>query len=552
MKELTTAVFWPECDLDSIEVDGEVMVLQARVEAPSGACPDCHSQSVRVHSYYTRTIRDLPLGAYAVHLKLRVRRFRCLNAVCRRQTFTEQLPQLAAPYAQRTHRLRRTLHDVGCYLSAEAGSRLLEKLRMKASGDTLLRLLRQIGSPEVETPRVLGVDDWAQRKGRTYGTILVDLERHEVVDLLPDRTATTLADWLRAYPGIETIVRDRSTEYARGASEGAPHALQVADRWHLLLNLRQVFERYLTQYYSCLKQLPPLPIDTANEVETLAPRRIPYARTGGERRTSQASRERRLVLYERVQELKREGKSILRISQKLHLHRATVRKFYYADSFPERNQRKLMSSILDPYLTYLERRHSEGCENASQLWREICQQGYPGSRSQVYKWMQGKRTVPAASTPKRYLGEVQVREIEERKRHRKAARRPSAKQLSWLLMKRVETLTERECQLLKWVRQDALVEKLHELGQQFAAMIRERLAEKLDAWLAACTETGISNLVTFAIGLRQDYGAVYAALSTVWSSGQAEGQVNRLKLVKRQMYGRAGFDLLRVRVLSPS
>lgn len=552
MQQPTAAVLWPECDLDGIEVDGEVMVFQVRVRVPSGVCPDCGSHSLRVHSYYTRTIRDLPVSEYAVSLKLRVRRFRCLNAACRRQTFTEQLPQLAAPNAQRTHRLRRTLHDVGCYLSAEAGSRLLEKLRMKASGDTLLRLLRQIRPPEVVMPRILGVDDWAQRKGRTYGTILVDLERHDVVDLLPDRTATTLAEWLRAHPGIETIVRDRSTEYARGASEGAPNALQVADRWHLLLNLRQVFERYLTQVYSRLKQLPSLPVATANEVETWAPHRIPYARTGRERRTSQASGARRLALYERVQELKREGQSILRISQSLNLHRETVRKFYYADSFPERNRRKLAPSILDPYLAYLEKRHRAGCENASQLWREIRQQGYPGSRSQVYKWMQGKRTQPAASTPKRYLNDVQVRDREERKRRRQAARLPSAKQISWLLMKRVETLTERECQLLQWVREDTLVARLYELGQQFATMIRERQAERLDAWLAACTSAGISNLVTFAVGLRQDYSAVYAALSTVWSSGQAEGQVNRLKLVKRQMYGRAAFDLLRARVLSPS
>jgi transposase len=410
---------------------------------------------------------------------------------------------------------------------------------MKVSGDTLLRLLRKATLPGVATPRVLSIDDWVQRKGRTYATILVDLERHQVVDLLPARTATTLADWLKANPGIEIIVRDRSTEYARGVSEGAPDARQVADRWHLLLNLRQVLERYLTQAYARLKQLPrPIIGGADGNTEIYVPRRLPCAPTRNERRTSQASRERCLALYESVQALKADGQPILRISQQLNLHRATVRKYYYADSFPERSQRKLMPSILDPYLTYLDERLHEGCENASQLWREICAQGYPGTRSQVYKWIQGKRTQPAPSTPKRYSGEAQGEERRELKRLRSTRGIPSAKQLAWLLTKKVEELSKREHQLLAWVRQDGLVAAVSDLAQQFAIMIRERQAELLDTWLAACIATGISNLITFATGIQQDYPAVQAAFSTVWSNGQAEGQVNRLKLVKRQMVRR--------------
>ena len=553
MEDPTAIIIWPDCELDGAEVDDGVMTLKARSKAQAGACPSCGKLSTRVHSYYTRTIRDLPFSEYAVWLKLCVRRFRCLNPACQRQTFTEQLPRLAAPYAQRTHQLKRTLNEVGCYGSSEAGSRLLEKLRMKVSGDTLLRLLRKATLPEVGTPRVLSIDDWAQRKGRTYGTILVDLERHQVVDLLPDRTATTLADWLQAHPGIEIIVRDRSTEYARGASEGAPNARQVADRWHLLLNLRQVLERYLTQAYARLKQLPRLVVDAAaSETESCVPRRLPCAPTRNERCTSQASRERRMALYESVQAMKADGQPILRISQQLNLHRATVRKYYYADSFPERSQRKLRPSILDPYLSYLEKRLHEGCENASQLWREICAQGYPGTRSQVYKWIQGKRTQPAPSTPKRYFGEAQVEERRELKRLRSTRGIPSVKQLAWLLTKKAEELSGQEHRLLAWVRQDGLVAAVNDLAQQFAMMVRERQAQLLDTWLAACTVTGISNLITFAAGIQQDYLAVQAALSTVWSNGQAEGHVNRLKLVKRQMYGRASFDLLRARVLSPS
>ena len=543
----------PDCAIDGVVVTGQEMLIQAHTTCVGAICPYCGHYSDRVHSYYTRTIRDLPISECSVCLKVRTRRFRCVSQACSHQTFTERSPELVAPYAHRSTRLRRTLGELGRFLSGEAGARLTSKLRMKSSGDTLLRLLHQITLAALPIPRVLGVDDWAQRKGRTYGTILVDLERQKVVDLLPDRTAETLSTWLHSHPGIAIIARDRSTEYARGIKEGAPQALQVADRWHLLLNIREMLKRYLTRIYGRLKRLPRLAkMETIDEQPVTKPAREAFPRTQGERDASLASRENRLARYETIQQMKWDGVCILEIAERLHLPRETVRTYYYAGSFPERSWRKPQPSILDPFLPYLKKRHAEGCENASQLWREICQQGYPGSRSQVDKWMQLNRTQPAKTGPTKYRTEAESAFIESQKRQRPKAGMPSVRELSWIMSMEPAKLSKEEKRNLAWVRQDEIVVKIYVLVQQLAAMIRQRESAFLDTWLQACASSGISCLKTFAAGILQDYDAVRAALETEWSSGQAEGQINRLKLIKRGMYGRAGFDLLRIRVLYSS
>jgi transposase len=543
----------PGCTIDGVVVTEQEMLIQAYTVNAGAICPNCGHDSGRVHSYYTRTIRDLPISEWSVCLKVRIRRFRCVSQACTHQTFTERLPELVNPFAHRSNRLRKTLGEIGCFLSGEASMRLSNKLRMKSSGDTVLRLLSYFALTASPTPCVLGVDDWAQRRGRTYGTILVDLERRQVVDLLPDRTAETLSAWLQAHPGISIIARDRSTEYARGIKEGAPQALQVADRWHLLLNIREMLKRYLTRIYGRLKRLPqPAEGETIGEQPITTPMRVAFSRTQGERDASLASRENRIARYEMIQQMRRNGVSILEIAERLHLHRETVRTYYYAESFPERSQRKLQPSILDPFLPYLKKRHAQGCENASQLWREICQQGYPGSRSQVDKWMQLNRTQPAKTGPKKYRTEAESAYIDSQKRQKPKVDMPSVRELAWILSKEPAKLNQEEKRNLEWVQQDESVAKIYGLAQSLATMIRQRESAFLDAWLHACASSGISCLKTFAAGILYDYDAVRAALETEWSSGQTEGQVNRLKLIKRQMYGRASFDLLRLRVLQPS
>ena len=206
------------------------------------ACPLCGRRSRRVHSRYWRTLADRPWNGRPVVLRLLVRRFRCGNTDCPRRIFTERLPELVAPQARRTMRLGQDQQEVGFAVGARPGARLAGRLGMPLSARTLLRLLHTAPCPERPNPRVLGMDEWAWRRGRRYGTILVDLERSQPVDLLPDRDADSVARWLRAHPGVEVVSRDRSRLYADGIGRGAPGAKQVVDRWHVLRNLGETLE----------------------------------------------------------------------------------------------------------------------------------------------------------------------------------------------------------------------------------------------------------------------------------------------------------------------
>lgn len=540
----------PGCKVDQVnEQDGVIQVVAHSVEA-TALCPACHRRAKRVHSYYLRSPADLPMSDRQVRLYLTVRRFRCPTKGCPKTTFVERLPGLVAPHGQRTERLTAALGAVGLAVGGEPGCRLATKLNMPTSGDTLLRVVRQTPEAMAEAPKVLGVDDWAKRRGHVYGTILVDLERQRVTDLLPDRTADTLAAWLKVHTTVRVVTRDRSGEYARGIALGAPQAKQVADRWHLLVNLREAFERLLDrlrpELQACRQtQLP----EKLGEIPMLRRRR----------RSAQAAAVRygrwvrRLVLFEKVHRLRRAGRDIRAIARQLKMSRTTVYKYLSMSQFPERASRKRVPSILDPYVSYLTRRWRAGCRNASQLWREIQGQGYPGTRRQVTQWVCERRERPArsgrkplepsaqAGTPLLTLNEVAGQ-----------APLPGSRRLVWLFLKHADQLEPEELRLRDQLLTYPVLTQAKKLAQDFQDIVRKRKSRAFDVWLKACETARIPELVNFAAGLLQDHAAVQAALRSPWSNGQTEGQVNRLKLLKRQMYGRAKFDLLRVRVLHPT
>jgi transposase len=541
----------PGFAVDTVRTIDMTLLVEAHSTTPQMACPSCQQLSLRVHSHYCRIPRDLPVTEQAVRLVLHVRRFFCDNPACTRRTFAERLPEVVPFRAQRTCRLTRTLHAVANALGGMAGSRLAHKLRMGVSHDTLLRLIRQNPSAPPVTPRVLGVDDFALQKGRVYGTILVDLEQHQPIELLPDRTAETLATWLREHPGVDVIARDRSTEYARGATTGAPAALQVADRWHILKNHREALERMLNRLHADLAHLPHPNSD--DSVPTVVhPLRLPSPR---EQAARQAARDRRAARYEQVQTLHQQGISMLQIATRLGLGRATVRKFVSAKAFPERAALRRQSSILDPYVPYLEQRWTEGCTNASQLWREIKAQGYGGVRKQVARWAQHHRSEPAPTGPKKYRNDTRAdsHTAQDGVNRNSAAPAQAAlvapRRLVWLLLRSRSQLDQEEAATLARIEQHPDVARARALAQEFQAMVRQRTPEAFDSWLAKCRESGIAELESFAAGLQQEYSSIRAALSEPWSTGQVEGQITRVKLVKRQMYGRAKFDLLKQRVL---
>jgi transposase len=404
-------------------------------------------------------------------------------------------------------------------------------------------------------PRALGVDDFAFKKGHHYGTILVDLERRRTIDLLPDRSAESLAKWLRAHPGVEVIARDRSGSYAEGAREGAAAAVQVADRWHLIKNLADALEPFLARHRGALSAAvaptgagEPAQVEAA---ESETPRPVPAAGepvqdpdrerrlTRGER-DRQWRRARRLERYEQVCDLYRQGFSLRAIGRKLDLDRRTVRQYVQAEHFPEIATRARRSSVVDPYSPYILGRWEAGCHNGAQIFREMKHQGYPGARSQVMRYLAELRARLRQTTDGRDAGGLK----------RKNERPPSARRVVWLFVCEPSDLTEEQQGYLArlWAASEP-VRRAYELARAFLQMVRKREAGQLLGWLEDASDSEIPELRGLAKSLRGDLAAVKAGLSLPWSNGPTEGSVHRLKMIKRQMYGRAGFDLLRQRVL---
>jgi transposase len=512
-------------EIQHIASSETMLTITARARSAMGICPTCAEATSHVHSYYTRTPQDLPISGQRVQLMARVRRFRCPNQECPRKTFAERLPELPVSSRQ-TSRLGTILESIAVVLSGQAGSKLTEQLAMPVSADTLLRRAKKQASALLPTPRVLGVDDFAFRRGHTYGTILLDLETHQPVDLLEDRSAETFAEWLRQHPGVEIISRDRSKDYQRGATDGAPAAQQVIDRWHLLKNLREAIERFLSH-----TQLS----ETASEDAGFAtsPRQ---KRTSGERARSQGSREFRLALYQQIQELYQQGGTILGIARQLHIGHRRVRKFVRSPNFPEWGKPAHTRSAIDPYRPYLQERWQQGCQETGPLWQEVQARGFSGSRMMVYRWIQVQREKPASVPAHRQEQAIRTQSLAPR-------------HLAWLFLRDPKRLEKQEKQTLSLIRKTPNVETTYRLAQQLTTLVKERNAQPLETWLWDCQMSGISDLVTFAQGLKKEGSALHAALTLPYSNGPVEGKINKLKYIKRSMYGRAGFPLLRQKVL---
>jgi transposase len=543
--------------VEHVSTADPLLLVEARASTPEAACPDCHTASAHVHSRYTRHLRDLPVAEHPVRLRLQVRRFRCATPTCPRQTFAERLPALAPCHAQRTERLTAAVRVLGSEAGGEAGARMAARLRMPLSGDTVLRILHSTPASTQPTPRVLGIDDFALRKGRVYGTILVDLERRRPVDLLPERTAETVATWLRDHPGIEIIARDRAQDYARGATEGAPEATQVADRFHLLCNLHEVLTRYLQRIAPALRRVlasvstaaPASPLATALAETTsdvcaseasmappatplAAPALSPLPRYGRSPRLQQLQTARQTVREHRYQEVQTRaahGQTMQQIARACGLSRHTVRHWLRTQTLPLDQRGYRGAGKIDPYISYLRARLAEGCTNQSRLWREIREQGFTGTRSLVAKWLHTHGTGQRWPAPPSPL--------------------PPARQLAWLLVQAEDQRTADEQALWERLRQHEELVQMQALVQQGREMIRQRHADALDAWLLACRTSSIVELQNFVDVLQRDYAAVKAALTLPWSNGPVEGHINRLKLIKRSGYGRMQLDLLRQRVL---
>src|SRR6266699_448498 len=218
----------------SVHPSATDLVVRVACHAPSMPCPECHQPSARIHGNYQRTVADLPCAGRNVILALTVRKFVCSTPTCSHKIFTERLPGLVESYGRMTPRLIALVQSLGSVAGGQMGTRQADRTGIATTPSTLLRHLMQLPAPVTRAVRVLGVDDWSWKKGRRFGTILVDLERHKIIDLLPDRERETFARWLREHPTVDLMSRDRGTDYAAAAREAAPQARQIADRFHLV------------------------------------------------------------------------------------------------------------------------------------------------------------------------------------------------------------------------------------------------------------------------------------------------------------------------------
>lgn len=510
------------------ELFDDELILELVPQATRARCPDCHRRSHHIHSRYTRRITDQPLGGRHVTIHLQVRRFICRMPTCPRTTFVEQAPGLVARYARRSVPLQAEVQDIGLSLGGRPGERFAARRTVAISRTTPLRQVRALPDPAGPTPRVLSIDEFALRRGQTYGCLLVDLEAREPVDLLPERSAEAVVTWLREHEGVEVICRDRCSIFADGASRGAPEAVQVVDRFHLLRNLGKAVEPVIARHTACLQDEggadgapdpPGQPVAPPPPAAVPAPGGLPPRPT-----TSQQ------VRHAAVQVLVARGMSLSAIARTLDLDRKTVRRYARAATATEAaSPRRPRRSRLDPFKDYLHQRWQEGCHNATRLYHEIRTRGFRGSRTTVRAYLAPLRT--AAAAPRRQP----VATVRRVKR---------------LLLRRPTDLTAEEQALLDRItgRSEELT-GLARLTRAFTALPRARRGDELRQWVEAVVASGIAELVAFARGLEQDWAAVVAGLTLEWSSGQVEGQVNRVKLIKRQMFGRAKSDLLRKRVL---
>lgn len=515
--------FLPGFKITQTIIDQDELVITAKIIPHPVVCPDCQCPANRVHSYYTRIPHDLSCGFYRLRLNLTVRRMRCLNELCKRKTFAERMPGFLPFHAQRTLRQTQLLQRLEFELNGEAGSRICQFIKTCASSDTLTRTARRTELPDFGNPRIIGIDDWAKRKGIDYGTLVVDLEQHRPIDVLPDRTVECIKNWLKEHPTVQIVCRDRYPEYIEGIRQGAPSAIQITDRWHLLRNLSDAFLRLCTGIGKELQEAANL---------------LAIEDTGIDLKVEEVSNEvsdkisPQEKLFQDVKELARQGYSNRQIAKMLPVHRQTVARYKVEDRVPVRGGEKKKQHIAIPYEQFILRRWQEGCHSPKQLFLEMKEMGFEGSMSSSY----------------RFLLHLGMRSGQQQQKL--LPRRLKASQAAWIL-----TAPEQKLDKYQKRYRDTLcdlspmVAEASALAKWFVQMVKEQKEDQLSVWIENAQKCSASNLRSFAAGLAADFLAVQSALSFDWSNGQLEGQVNRLKTIKRMMYGRAKFDLLRKRVL---
>ena len=510
----------------------------------SAICPRCAQSSSRTHGCYRREFADQPCFGQRVLIGVEVRRFKCVNPSCSQRTFAEHPDPLAAPRQRRTRRMNEALCSLGYALGGSAAARLAARLGMTVSGATILRALRRAGCPAPASPPVVvGIDDWAIKRGHRYGTVIVDLVTRQPIEVLGRREATIVADWLGQHPTVEIVARDRAGAYSDAARTAIPRAQQVADRWHLLTNLRDSVERLLVRHSARVREAASvlgeaLRIEAQPLTSDSTPTALPlnaWQRLGVHRRAA------RLAQYDEVVRRRNLGESFKAIGGAMNLDHRTVRRFVQAGTFPERATRTSGTTLLDGHRQYLASRVAQGCVKPALVWRELQARDFAGSLGTVRGAMARAHAAASQAGALRRTGcSIAC----------PSSSRAYAWLVGWNAPSKTEPKTAEQRRLIEILcRIEPEIAAAGSLARNFLGLIHRRDVSGFDKWLDKASQCTAPELKRFAASLKADLSAVRAAFTSPWSSGQVEGQVNRLKYLKRQMYGRAKLDLLRIRVL---
>ncbi|MDQ2903741.1 MAG: ISL3 family transposase [Chloroflexota bacterium] len=441
------------------------------------ACPECHQLSTRIHGAYQRTVADLPCAGRDVMLLFTVRKFVCGTSTCPQRIFTERLPELVESYARMTTRLLALVQTIGLVAGGQCGTRLAERLGITMPASTLLLHVMKLSPPSTQPVRVLGVDDWSWKKGRRYGAILVDLERHTIIDLLPDRSSETFAKWLCKHLEVEIISRDRGTEFAAAARTAAPQARQIADRFHIVHNLAEALESLLARCRTDIRRanqeiLPedlPLPEKCAASLPSSQTwRQQPSSRA---ERIYEAHRAEREDRYRQIAALRGQGMTHTAIAQRVGVSTYKVRSWLKQEGAPVHRRPQGHDSLFDPYAVYVLDRWQAGVQDGKQLYEEIRQQGYSGSLRLVRLFLQPVRE--HRQKPEDIVAPSPVEQF-------------SARDAVWLFIREKSKLTAEEQEELLSIRSASVtIETVYGLVQEFLTMVRKRQGERLNTWIEA-------------------------------------------------------------------
>ena len=535
-----------EIDPDSCQLTLHISSVQQ-----SNQCPLCARSSERIHSRYQRILADLPCVNFSLILALEVCKFFCDNPSCPRRIFTERLPGVAAPWARKTVRLIQYLQATALALGGAAGAHLCRRLGYSICGSTLLNHLKNLPLPQFKVPKILGVDDFAFRKGHRYGTILVDLEQNQPIALLSDSKSETLADWLSQHPGVEILSRDRSKSYRLGMTEGAPEAVQVADRFHLTQNLGDVLETIFKSYPAELKaadkeQRQELTADSEDIIIVEAKSTV----NTKQQEEIQKAHQRKVERHRRVWQLHEQGWHKKEIAQDLGISTRTVYRILNQRKISEVSlgRRKLSKSLLDPYKAKLLECWNSGIRNVQALMRLLGEEGYTGSIRTLQRYLKQLYEAQGISPKSSQAGGEACKDIPKAIDLRAPKFNPQ--QATYLVLREESYRSKEENGLLECLaRQNPDLEKAISLADEFLQLLRQRKPEDFDDWLEKAILSALDPFKKFADGLIEDYRAVKAGITMEVSNGPVEGLINRLKMLKRQMYGRASLELLSKRFI---